>query len=353
MNSDKILAYLRENVAPKAAEIDLDPDVLREALNGLCALDAMALKRPLQFGGPAVSEIEFRVFQEEVARASGSLAFLQTQHQSAVSMIAKGSNLTLKSEWLPKMSNGEALVGIGFSQLRRAGPPILTADECSGGFILNGAVPWITGATFFHDFLIGAALPDGRSVFGIVPFGSDPQIRLSEPMKLAAMESARTVSAIVDRFLLKEKFVVDIKPKDWIHVNDSLNITLQGFFALGCARAALDVLQREAERRKLTFIENAWKILDEELHSLRQAMIDAGSVGEDVTTPLKLQLRAHAIELCTRCAHAAIAASGGAANSIDHPAQRIYREALVYTVSAQTAQIMEATLQRLLRDSRD
>ena len=37
-----------------------------------------------------------------------------------------------------------------------------------------------------------------------------------------------------------------------------------------------------------------------------------------------------------------------AANSIHHPAQRVYREALVYTVSAQTTAIMEATLKRIV-----
>jgi hypothetical protein len=34
---------------------------------------------------------------------------------------------------------------------------------------------------------------------------------------------------------------------------------------------------------------------------------------------------------------------------LSHPAQRIVREAIVFTVSAQTGPIMEATLRRLAR----
>ena len=70
---------------------------------------------------------------------------------------------------------------------------------------------------------------------------------------------------------------------------------------------------------------------------------------DEETTEERLNVRAWAIDLAARAAHAAVTASSGAANSLEHPAQRIYREALVYTVSAQTTPIMEATLRRLVR----
>lgn len=77
------------------------------------------------------------------------------------------------------------------------------------------------------------------------------------------------------------------------------------------------------------------------------ATANAQKSADDSTTPERLKVRAWAIDFAVRCAHAAITSSSGAANSIHHPAQRIYREALVYTVSAQTPAVMEATLQRL------
>ncbi len=65
----------------------------------------------------------------------------------------------------------------------------------------------------------------------------------------------------------------------------------------------------------------------------------------------KYQLRAWAIDLAIRCAHAAVTASSGGANLSHHHAQRVDREALVFTVYGQTKGLMAATLNRLSRQS--
>lgn len=344
----RAVAFLREEVSPRANEIDSDVGALRWALGGLCEQSLMGLRRPTEFGGPAFSEPMFREFQENVARYSGSLAFLQTQHQSAVSMIAKGENEDLKRETLPKMANGDRLIGIGFSQLRRVGAPMLTALPVAGGYQLDGTVPWVTGFGLFHEFLIGAQLPDGRAVFGVVPFFDASGIRFGPVMRLAAMESPQTVTATLDGFFLSNENIAFIKPEGWIKNNDMINIALQGSFAIGCARAGLDQVQAAFEKKGLSFIKDCLDRLTAELDDCKREMVVAQSFGdEDVTTQDKLRIRAWAIDLAVRCAHAGVAAHSGASNSVSHPAQRVYREALVFTVSAQTSDVMQATLERI------
>jgi len=339
--------FLQSEVAPRAQEIDRDGDALRAALKGLCDRNLMALKRPMEYGGPALPEEEFRKFQEECARASGSLAFLQTQHQSASGLIARSSNEELKSEYLPKMGNGEKLVGIGFSQLRRGGPPMMKAEETGGGYVLNGTVPWVTGWGFYPEFLMGATLPSGEALFGIVPLKNENGIRVSPVMKLAAMETPNTVSVGFEKYKLPIDKVVFTQSASWIKNNDQINITLQGHFALGCAQAGLDILKANAEKKPLPFIMQAHDSLAYELKRCREETKRAQATPTEETTQERLNVRAWAIDLAVRCAHAAVTASSGAANSVDHPAQRVYREALVYTVSAQTTEIMEATLRRI------
>lgn len=349
MNEDLLALandYLITEVAPHANEIDASESALRVALQGLCDRKLMALRRPNEYGGPELDEVSFRLFQESVARTSGSLAFLQTQHQSAVSMIAKGDNEALKARLLPEMAD-KRLVGIGFSQLRRPGSPLLTATPDGSDYLLNGHVPWVTGHSFFGEFLIGATLPDGESVFGIVPFtdqnGENGKIKFDGPMKLAAMESPRTMTADLTNWRLAAHDVAFIRPADWIANNDLVNVTLQAWFALGCARAGIDIVHESYEKRKATFLLDAWKQLDEELGLCRdRILLNQPELHE------RLAARAWAIDLAVRCAHAGVASSSGAANSVNHNAQRVYREALVYTVSAQTSDIMQATLQRLV-----
>jgi alkylation response protein AidB-like acyl-CoA dehydrogenase len=339
---------LREEVAPKAEAMDGDPEALAEGLAVLAREGLLALKRPKEFGGPELPDPEIRRFQEIVARVSGALAFLQTQHQGVSGMLAGSSNRALAEEYLPHMHDGSRLVGVGFSQLRRPGPPIVRAERVDGGYRIEGNVPWVTGFGFYQEFVVGAALPDGQAVFGLVPLREEPNVHPTPPMRLAAMSAAGTVAVQLDGFFLPDDRVIAVREAGWISNSDAINIAQQGTFALGCAQAGLDVLARNAERRKLEFAATTHESLQGELDATRaEAEYWAGNASVE-NVDARLDLRARMIDLMVRCAHAGVVSSSGAANSVNHPAQRIFREAMVFSVSAQTGPIMEATLNRLV-----
>ncbi|MBW4494212.1 MAG: acyl-CoA dehydrogenase family protein [Oscillatoria princeps RMCB-10] len=340
-------SYLRESVAPRAAELDSDPQALFSALKGLGERSLLGLRLPKIWGGQEFAEKTFGTFQEMVARYSGALAFLQTQHQSAGNMLAVSDNEFLKQEYLPYLSTGKRLLGVGFSQLRRLGEPVLKALPVAGGYALHGFVPWVTGFGCFQEFIVAAILPSGDAIFGVVPFVethncAGGRITFSEPAILAAMTSTNTVTAHLSEWFLPEERVVFLKPAGWIHENDKKNLRNPAFFALGCARAGLDIVENAANTKKLQFIATAFDALSQELNSCREAILEDGRQDG-------LKLRAWAIDLAGRCAMAAVAASSGAANYKHHAAQRVYREALVFAVAGQTTAVMEATLSRLVR----
>ena len=355
MNEQHLLylaeSYLQKSVFPHAAAVDSDVDALQNALSGMGQLGLLALRVPLEWGGLAVSEDTFYTFTELVARYSGALAFLQTQHQSAAAMLAQSQNEFLQQKYLQYLSNGQILVGVGFSHIRRRGEPLVAAVPVSGGYQVSGHVPWITGFGLFQDFIVAATLPDGQAVFGIVPFIKTQNklstITFSQPLTLAAMMSTNTVTATLTDWFLPEECVVSVKPAGWIHENDQKNVLKATGLALGCARAGLDVLQTTYSSKPLSFIAHTFAALDRELISCRIAITQAQHQCEPWEK--RLQLRAWGIDLAVRCAHAAVTVSSGAANYSDNPAQRIYREALVFTVSGQTTAIMEATLASLVR----
>ncbi len=346
-------SYLLNSVAAKANEIDSDPNTLTQVLQGLGDLGLLALRIPQNWGGRGVSEDTFSQFQELVARYSGALAFLQTQHQSAAAMLVASSNLSLQQEYLPRISKGEVLLGIGFSQLRRVGKPLTVAKPVPGGYQLNGVVPWVTGWRIFNDFIIAATLPDGCAVFGVVPFQEtyqnlESKITFTSPAKLAAMTSTNTVTANLSNYFLPEEYIVSIKPAGWIHENDQNNVLRATFLATGCAFAGLDIIESVAQTKSLPAIAHALTTFQQELNQCRTAIRQAQR-NTYILLSEKLQLRAWAIDLATRIAHAAVTVSSGAANYLHHPAQRVYREALVFTVTGQTNAVMEATLERLTK----
>ena len=338
---------LQEFIAPQAAQLDGDPEALSRAFQWLGSQHLLGLKVPMEWGGRDWATAEIYRFTERLARYSGCLAFLQTQHQSAVGALAKSDNQELKEEYLRGAAKGEIGLGVGYSQLRRTQQPPVTATAIAGGYLVNGTVPWITGYGTFEHFLLGAQLPDGRALIALTPFHSakhaDCQLSLGEPMHLAAMQSTQTVEAKLTNWFVPDRLVVDIKPAGWIHTRDRLNPLSHSFFALGCARAGLDVLEK-ARAADFPAIANAYSAIEGELTQCRTETY-AALKGEGERS--RLELRAWAIELAVRCAHAAVTASRGAANYSHHPAQRIYREALAFTVFGQNNDVMNATLERL------
>ncbi len=355
---DTIKSFLITEVAQNANAIDSDSQKLCSALQGLGNLDLLALRLPRAWGVREVDEVEYGEFQELVARYSGALAFLQTQHQSAVGMLVNSSNTQLQEKYLPYVSSGEVLLGVGFSQIRREGTPLITAFQVEGGYILNGVVPWVTGRGIFQEFIVAATLPDGSALFGMAPFMEEvlPQrhkehkgeISFGAVADLAAMPSTNTVEVVFKNWFLASECVVFIKPPGWIHEQDKSNVLKSTFLATGCALAGLDIIEVVARKKNLPFITNAYVSLQEELNDCRATICNA-LVSKDISFAQKLDLRAWAIDLATRVAHAAVTVSSGAANYKHHNAQRVYREALVYTVTGQTRDVMAATLEKLTR----
>lgn len=345
---DSAESYLKEYVAPRAEIIDCDSEALKTALLGLENRSLLALRVPQKWGGADIPPEIFYEYQELTARYSGALSFLQTQHHSATAMLANSDNEMLKSRYLPAIALQELRLGIGFSHLRRSGNPTVTATPAKSGYLLSGNVPWVTGFGLFQKFIVAAVLPDNQAVFGLLPFANIEQeygkIAVSEIMPLIAMNSTNTVTASLDHWLLQESEIISIKPVGWIAENDRKNILNFVPATFGCIRAGLDVIAVAATAKNSPAIAAACTKLEQKLDRLKQNFLQS----QDTSKAEQLALRAEAIDLAVRCGHAAVVVSSGAANGTLHPAGRVYREALVYTVSGQTKDVMAAELDRIV-----
>jgi len=141
----------RNRFPPHAAAIDSDSNALMHSwvwvswVYWRCGF-------PSQWGGLAVSEETFHTFPELVARYSGALAFLQTQHQSAAANSFK-VRTSFKQKYLPHLSNGQILLGVGFSHLRACRRSADCSCSRDWGYQLQGHVPWVTGFGLFQSLL--------------------------------------------------------------------------------------------------------------------------------------------------------------------------------------------------------
>lgn len=344
---DDARRFLTDWVRPRAGAIDRDLDALKGALAEFGRRGFLGLRIPREFDGLEIDPISFRRFQEASARASGALAFLESQHQSACGLIVRGPNMGLKARVLPQLARGDMSAAIAFSHLRKSGDPALRATPIAGGYRLDGRLPWVTGWGLFTHCVTAATLPDARVLFAWHPLAASASLVPSKPLDLAAMAVTQTVAIEVHGLVIPEADVVDVHAATWIQENDKIAVALQSPLALGCAGAAVDVLRAEAASKSNPAMTAAAEKLDAELAIVREEAYKA--MEENVDFERSLRARSAAIELAGRAAHAAVLAAAGAGNLTSHPAQRVYREALAFSVLALSPPIQAAALARLAK----
>ena len=157
------MSFLR----PRAAEADRG-DVhgpVADNIRRLGEAGLFGLGIPAEYGGLAADEVTRHEYAEILASACGVTAFTQQQFQTGIKFVAEADNQALKRELLPALAAGRLRCGIALSHLRRSGPPSVRAVPVSGGYRLNGVIPWITGWALLDGFVLGAALEDGDHLF--------------------------------------------------------------------------------------------------------------------------------------------------------------------------------------------
>ncbi len=309
---------------------------------------------PTEYGGLGAPAEVVRAYQEMLSAACGLTTFVQGQHLSACSLILGSENDDLKREMLPQMASGSLMSGVAFSHLRRQGAPAVRAEPLAcGDFLVTGVAPWFTGWPITQHVVLGATLPDGRLLYAAIPVVESATLHVSEPMKLAAMNASGTVTLHFSEHRIAAGAVMKTISQDQMADNDAnavLNVTPQ---PLGLITACIRLLQQLGSDRGSADVCDLADCLLAEQQAVRSA-VDRwrGRSTEPEYIEKALAVRAACLELAVRSAHGVVAASGGLANSREHSAQRLFREAMFYNLTAQTRAVQSATLQRLVATSR-
>lgn len=348
----ELLASLGEICAsvlePNAQEVDRGSDPPLENLRLLAQAGLVAVTTPAEWGGSACSGAFMREYTELMTAACGTTWFVLTQHLGACASVAGSANPRLRELYLKQMARGEHWVGVGFGHLRRP-EPLLRAQPVDGGYLLTGVAPWVTGWPILSGVIFGAVLPDQRYVYLYADAAEGPALRSSPPLPICAMNASATTEVHLDGLFVPEENWVRFSTREDMARGDLNGIAGAVAPPLGCARGSHKILETAASKRGGLAARQAAMSLAAEIDACRvEAYLWAdGPKDRPDYKENALRARAAAITLGVRAAHSAVAASGGGANARTHPAQRLFREAMFYTLTAQTEDTMAATLQAL------
>jgi hypothetical protein len=190
----------------------------------------------------------------------------------------------------------------------------------------------MTGAGLFTQMVLGMRGPDQQEVYALIDATDRALFRYSAPLALVAGSSTRTVSVHVHDLSIEEETILKQDPPGTLAHNDAESVLYQTPLMVGCVRACLKHIRRSP--RVGAFEQAQCETATEALLQRVYAALEEG------TPETGRQLRAELGDFCVRLARLAVMASGGAGLVRDHPAQRLYREALLYSVMAQTDPII-------------
>ncbi len=356
-------------LGPNAEATDRGAEPNRANFRALAQNGLLGLAIPREYGGLDASGATQRKFTQLLASYCGVTTFTQAQHHGPSRMIANGPNAELKRRLLPDLASGTQLSGISFAHLRRPGPPVLRAEPVEGGWRLQGTAPWVTGWGLISQLVFGATLPDGRFLYVWSPTRRDefpdlfeyitpPEgnwgaLTASPPLALCAMNASATAELTLNDWFIPAAHRLSESDRETMQRNDRNGVLGATAMPLGCAAAAIRLLETTAENRPIAAIHRAAQTFAGEWAEVERQVDEWNGRGaESEFFANAVRVRAWCIELALRAAHAAVTASSGAANLLSHPAQRLLREAMFYTVQAQTHEVMDATLARLERAGR-
>jgi alkylation response protein AidB-like acyl-CoA dehydrogenase len=340
------LSLMLNRLAELAPSADREPVWPRESWEALRPAGALGWCIPAAYGGANLETVELLTGYEQLAGACLTTCFILSQRDAACRRIRDSGNEALAQRLLPPLARGERFATVGLSQLttsRQHGKPAMVAVERGASLVLNGFMPWVTGAAQADYFITGAVLDDGRQLLAALPRNSRGVV-VEEPLDLMALQGSITAAVRCEDVVLERQWLLTEPSEQQAPTGRGGPGGLEtSCLALGLAGAAVDYLSREAQMRpelsgSAERLETARRLLRLAMHELAQG---------HGTPQAAMSLRARANSLVLRATQAALTASKGTGFLHSHPAQRWARQALFFLVWSCPRPAAAATLDYL------
>jgi alkylation response protein AidB-like acyl-CoA dehydrogenase len=333
----------------RANAADAEPVWPAASWQALADTGALTWCIPVAYGGAGLAGPALLDGYERLAGACLTSCFILSQRDAACRRIRDSGNEDLCRELLPALARGDVFATVGVSQLttsRQHVRPALVARLDGNAVVLDGSMPWVTGAAHADYLITGAVLEDGQQVLLAMP-AKQPGVTIRPPLELMALEGSLTTEVQCAGVRVERR---------WLLAGPAAQVLTTGrggaggletsCLALGLAGAAIDHVHAEAAARpELRPIADR---LEHTRRDLRQGLHHLAAAGSTAEVATSLRARANALVL--RATQAALTASKGTGFLRQHPAQRWARQALFFLVWSCPRPAAEATLAYLTPD---
>jgi alkylation response protein AidB-like acyl-CoA dehydrogenase len=366
---DLARAIAREQVAPRAAEVDEAEVYPAESLRQLAHAGLMGLYIPEAYGGAGLGALAFCLAVEEIAWACASTAVIYLVQYAAGYPIVSHGTEAQKQRYLPRLAAGEITAALSISEPGAgsdAASMTTTAVRKGDRYLLNGTKMWVTNGTQAGVVTLFATVDRDRGHKGVTAFLVEPSFSgfaLGKLERKMGIRGSPTVAlhlsdceVPVDNRLGEEGqgFRVALGALD-------RSRPAVGAQAVGIAQAALDAAtgyateRRQFDRPIAEFQGIQFMLADMAMlvHASRlmvhhaAALVDRGVTGTALEASMA---KCFAADAAMKVATDAVQVFGGYGYTREYPVERFMRDAKITQIYEGTNQIQRVVIARdLLR----
>ena len=353
---EQVSDLIKTDLAPLTAAIDQEGVYPRDFLHKLGEAGGFAAAVPTTHGGLALGLAAQIDVITRVGRECGSTAFLVWCQSTCAHYLLRSPNEAVRERHLSAVTRGEVLAGTGMSNTVKHLAGIenihLKARREGNGYVVSGALPWVSNIGEDHLAIVAASVEDGGYVMFAVR-GDTPGVTLRPCPEFSGMEGTQTLN-----IRMKD---VEIPAEDVLARPDQFAAYMQTIkpgFVLGQLGMGFGVIEgslRTIGESNVTiahvnqFLDDQGTDLAREAAALQANARQLAAQADRSEAALidVLRLRLAASELTLRAANSAVLHAGAKGYLMRHPAQRRLREAVFVAIVTPALKHLRKEIQAL------
>jgi alkylation response protein AidB-like acyl-CoA dehydrogenase len=359
--------FAEREMRPHVMEWDESQRFPRQLIDKLAGLGLMGIQFPEQYGGAAMSAVDYCICIEELARVDPSVCLSVAAHNGLGSAhIFMFGTEAQKQRYLVPLASGRQLAAWALTEASAgsdAAAMRTTATREGDGWVLNGTKQFITHGRDGDVMVVMAVTnrPKGsRGISAFIVERGAKGLRGTKKENKLGMRASETSEVVFEQCVVPASQMLGMEGQGFVNALQVLDAGRIGIAALavGLAQGAYEAARRYAFERKqfgqpiaafqsirAKLVDAATRIEGARLLTFRAAaMKDEGRR----TTREAAMAKLYSSEVAVRVAEDGVQIHGGYGFVKDYPAEKFFRDVKLTTIGEGTSEIQRLVIARQL-----